>query len=389
MYRVMNKTKQTDKTIKICLASMSAYPLLSGEKPKSVEGPDVFQVLLAKELIKHNFNVTFITHNESKVPIEYIKGIEVINIHRDNYCLSKINTVLNIFRTWNAMRKAKVHIYIQRGGIAGFFSPFCKLVNKKYICCIASDALVNRELIDRKIEGFNLPKFSMVTIGYWLDIKLADAVIVQNEYQRTMLKKNFGRDGMLIKTPFPLTERRMPEKAKPSVVLWVVAMAEVKQPELFVKLAEAIPEARFQMIGGHSGNQELYDKIKESSKRISNFEFLGVIPFHEVNKYFSRASILVNTSMFEGFPHAFIQAWMHYVSVVSLNADPDELICKNKMGFHSKTFDRLVEDVKILLKGEQLREEMGRNARQYVEKEHDLTKIIGKYIELFDRMSGF
>ena len=166
-------------------------------------------------------------------------------------------------------------------------------------------------------------------------------------------------------------------------------MAEVKQPELFVRLAEAIPEARFQMIGGHSGNQEFYDRIKEKSKRIPNFEFLGVVPFNEINEYFSRASILANTSMFEGFPHSFIQAWMHYVPVVSLNADPDELLCKNGLGFRSKTFDQLIEDVKTLLKDEALREEMGVNGREYVEREHDIKKSIEKYIELFNSISEF
>lgn len=104
-------------------------------------------------------------------------------------------------------------------------------------------------------------------------------------------------------------------------------MAEVKQTELFAKLAEAIPEARFQMIGGSSGNHDLYDIMKKCSKRISNFEYLDVIPFHKINEYFSKASILVNTSMFESFPNTFIQAWMNYVPVVSLNADPDDIIC--------------------------------------------------------------
>jgi glycosyltransferase involved in cell wall biosynthesis len=178
----------------------------------------------------------------------------------------------------------------------------------------------------------------------------------------------------------------MPEKANPPIVLWVGAMAEVKQPELFVRLAEAIPEARFQMIGGHSGNQEFYDGIKENSKRIPNFEFLGVIPFNEIDEYFSRASILVNTSMFEGFPHAFIQAWMHYVPVVSLNADPDELLCKKGLGFRSKTFDQLIEDVKTLLHDEALREEMGVNGRKYVEREHDIVENIREYIKVLEHV---
>jgi len=383
---VINQTEQVDKTRKICFVALGAYPLLSGKNPKNVIGPDVHQAILAKELIKHNFKITFITYDEGRAPIEYIDRVKIVTICKDASRLKMLNMILKVFRIWNAMRKANAHIYYHAGGMAGVVSPFCRLIKRKYIYDIASDALVNRKIITKKIREFSRSIFSLGAFGNWLDIKLADAIIVQSEFQKMMLKKNFGKDGMIIKMPFPLTERGMPEKANPPVVLWVGAMAEVKQPELFLKLAEAIPEARFQMIGGHSGNQELYDKIKESSKRILNFEFLGVIPFHEINEYFRQASILVNTSMFEGFPHAFIQAWMHYVPVVSLNADPDELICKNKIGFHSMTFNQLVRDVERLLKNEQLCEERGRNARQYVEREHDITNNIREYIKVFDHV---
>ena len=391
---VAKKIKQAGKTVRICFVG-SAYSssLLAEKAPVNVVGPDVFQVILAKELIKHGFKVAIITYDEGRggAPVERINGIDVVKIRRDNYRISKIDAILNILRTWDAMKKAKANIYLQRGGITGFFSPFCKLMNKKYVRLIASDALVNRELIDRNIKEFNLSKHSIGTFGYWLDLKLADAVIVQNEYQREMLNKNFGEECVLIKKPVPLTEWGMPEKANPPIVLWVGSMADVKQPESFVKLAEAIPEGRFQMIGGCSpDNQELYNGIKEKSKRIPNFEFLGVIPFHKVNEYFSRASILVNTSLFEAYPpYAFIQAWMNYTPVVSLRDNSDEIIRRYKLGFHSKTFNQLVEDAKTLLRREQLREKMGRNGRQYVEKEHDIKNIIGKYIELFDRMVNF
>ena len=383
-----NKITQAGKDIKkICFVALAySYSLLTGKNPKKVVGPDVHQVILARELIKYGFKITFITYDEGGAPVEYIDGIKIIKVHNSTYRLNILNIVLKVFRVWNAMRKANAHIYYHAGGMAGVVSPFCKLIRRKYIYEIASDALVNRVHVTRKIKEFNRFKFSIGTFGNWLDIKLADAIIVQSEYQKKMLKKNFGRDGILIKMPFPLTKGEMPEKANPPVVLWVGGMAEVKQPELFVKLAEAIPEARFQMVGGHSGNQELYDRIKESSKRVSNFEYLGVIPFHKINEYFSRSPILVNTSMFEGFPHAFIQAWMHYVPVVSLNADPDELICEKKLGFHSKTFNQLVEDVKTLLENEGLRKQMGENSRQYVENEHNITNIIREYIKVFEHL---
>jgi len=378
---------QNSKVIKICFVAPSAYPLLAGKNPKNVIGPDVHQVILAQELIKHDFKITFITNNEGEAPIEYINGIEVIKIQQDGCRLRILNIVLKVFRIWNAMRKAKANIYFHHGGGTGVVLPFCLMMKKKFVFHIGSDGLVNRKLINRDIKEFSRSKFSLDTIGNWLDIRLANATIIQNEYQREMLKKNFGKEGFLIKKPFPLKEQEITEKSKPPIVLWVGAMAEVKQPELFVKLAEAIPEARFQMIGGHSGNQELYDMIKESAKKSNNFEYLDVIPFDEIDKYFSQASILVNTSMFEAYPsYAIIQAWMNYAPVVSINDNSDEIMCKYNMGFQSKTLNQLIKDVRILLNNKALRDEMGLNGRKYVEREHSLYKIVKEYIKLFNNI---
>ena len=42
--------------------------------------------------------------------------------------------------------------------------------------------------------------------------------------------------------------------------------------------------------------------------------------------------------------------------------------------------------MKRLFKNEALREEMGMNGKEYVEREHDITQIVGDYIKLFYRI---
>jgi glycosyltransferase involved in cell wall biosynthesis len=365
----MNKTKQTNGKIKICFVALSAYPLLAGKSIKRIIGPDVHTILLAKELLKHNFEITFITYSDGGTPIEHIDGIEIIKTYRED---AHLNKVLKAVCIWRAMKKANAPIYYHHGGAAGVVSLFCRVMRRKLVWHIAHNRFVTREPKDFSL----LERFSS-----WLDIKLADAIVVQSEFQRAMLKKKFDKDSVLIKNHFPLIGRGILEKAKPAIVLWVGTMADTKQPELFPKLAEAIPEASFQMIGGPSTDLGPYKRAKECSKRILNLKFLGFI--QSIDEYFSRAAILVNTAKSEGFPYAFIQAWMNYTPVISLHSDPDGIIYKYNMGFHSKTFDQLVEDVKTLLNNEALREEMGVNGREYVEREHDITKIISKHIEVF------
>lgn len=379
----MNKNKRANECKRICIVALGAYPLLKGIKTKNIIGPDVHQVILAKKFVENGFNVSIIAYGQEGMPIEFINKIKVIKIKCANNYFSILNILVKSIRIFNAMYKANAHIYFQAGGIPCIVSIFCKLMGRKYVYENASDALVDRKLVNKKIGQFSRSMLSIQAIGYWFDINLADAIIVQNKNQMRMLQKNFNREGILINISIPLQKKY--EKVDPPIVLWVGSVADVKQPELFVNLAKAIPSARFQMIGGHSSNQEeLYNIIKKSAKNVSNLELIGVVPFDEIDEYFGRSSILVNTSMFEGFPNAFIQAWMHCVPVISLNADPNELICKKKIGFHSSTFEQMVIDLKKLISDREMRLEMGENGRRYIESNHDINEIILEYKMVFN-----
>jgi glycosyltransferase involved in cell wall biosynthesis len=365
-------------TKKLCFVSLSSYPLLGEETLGYIGGAEVQQVLLAIELIKHSYKVTFITYSDGQPSMERASDIEIIKVYKREDA-ANLSLLVKAWVLWRAMKKADADIYFHEAGAAAVVSLFCFLRRKKIIYYIPSDLNVSRELASANESLYH-------RIANWLDIKLADIVICQSEFQRERLKDNFGREGCIIKNAFSLSKEPMPEKARPPVVLWVATIREVKQPELFLKLAEAIPEARFQMIGGPGSGLEFYNSVEESATRMPNLEFLGFVPFHEVDEYFKRASIFVNTSKYEGFSNTFIQAWMHCVPVVSLHSDPDGIISKYRLGFHSKTLEQLVEDIKTMLANQALRQEMGENGRRYVEREHNIASVVGKYIEVFTHL---
>lgn len=363
---------------KVCFVSLSSYPTLTEKNLGYVGGAEVQQVFLAKELVKHSYKVSFITYGDEQTSTEYVGDIEVIKVYRQEDA-SRLSLVTKVRSIWKAMRKANADIYFHEAGAAGVVSLFCFLQRKKFIQYIPSDANVSKELAFPNWRFYH-------RIANRLDIKRANAVVAQSEFQKEMLEKNFGRESNIIKNAFPLPAREMPQKTNPPVILWVATIGEVKQPELFLKLAEAVPEASFQMIGGGGNDLELYNKVKKSSTKITNLDFLGFVPFHIINEYFERASIFINTSKIEGFPNTFIQAWMNYTPVVSLNSDPDEIICKYRLGFHSKTFDQLVKDTRTLLQNPSLRKELGENGRRYVEKEHNISNVVDSYIEIFNKL---
>jgi len=68
--------------------------------------------------------------------------------------------------------------------------------------------------------------------------------------------------------------------------------------------------------------------------------------------------------------------------VVSLNIDPDEMICQKKLGLHSKTYEQMIKDINTFMTNDSLRHEMGMNAKKYVEENHDINKITDQFIDL-------
>ncbi|MFC2048358.1 hypothetical protein ACFLSK_02880 [Chloroflexota bacterium] len=72
---------------KICFVALVGYPLLSGKAPENIMGPSVHQVLLARELVKYDFDVSYIAYNEGGPLVEHIDGIKIIK----TYCLRDVS----------------------------------------------------------------------------------------------------------------------------------------------------------------------------------------------------------------------------------------------------------------------------------------------------------
>jgi len=371
---------------KICFVSIASYPLIAGKNTGIFGGAELQQVLLARELIKNDFDVSFVVLDHGQKPFEVIDGIKIFKTFRDDRA-GILNYYPKLRSIWVALKQANGDIYYQRsaGYITGIVALFCLLKKKRFVYSISSQSDVDGTHIkDSYLKSVSPLADSLHKHLYKFGIKNAHCIIAQNKYQQELLKKNFNKNSIVIKSGHTLPKRQ--KKDVPPFVLWVSRMANLKQPELFLKLAKAIPTAKFQMIGGHSGDKQFYEQIKNSANKIPNLDFLGFVPYKEVDQYFDLASIFVNTSTLEGFPNTFIQVWARYIPVVSLNVDPDGIICKYKLGFHSKMFEQMVEHVKLLLEDEKLREERGMNGRKYVEKEHDIKGIVKDYIMLFDKL---
>jgi glycosyltransferase involved in cell wall biosynthesis len=219
-------------------------------------------------------------------------------------------------------------------------------------------------------------------------IRNVDEIVAQTHDQRQALRENFGRDCVVIRNGHPVPEPPF-EKKNPPIVLWVSNVKPVKRLELFLDLARDLRDtpARFVYVGRPADNK-FYSVPEEKLNHSGNVTYLGELPYEETNELIAGASVLVNTSVSEGFPNTFVQAWLRETPVVSLDVDPDRLLQTEGIGYCSGSAEKLAGDVKALLEDTAKRRQMGERARRYAVEHHDITRIGKSYLDLFQRLRG-
>jgi len=139
----------------------------------------------------------------------------------------------------------------------------------------------------------------------------------------------------------------------------------MKNPFEFIKLANDLKgtQYHFLMIGRPPGGkfEEQFFRALEGS----NVKYLGELSNEEVNKILCKARIFCCTSFGEGFPNTFLQAWMRKVPVVSLYVDPDDLIGRYRLGYHSKSYESLKMDTLNLITNPSILQNMAENVRKF------------------------
>jgi glycosyltransferase involved in cell wall biosynthesis len=343
-----------------------------------------YQVQLLLEHIyqkKKNYEIHFLCR---RTPEQPVKNQFIWKIGSEEG-LSKYWTFIDFKRIYRTLRKIKPDLIYQNVGCAhtGIAAWYAMYNNSKLIWHIASDFDLKPDLAD-SYKSRIISSIDRIFLNY--GIKKSHLIAGQTMYQSKLLKQKFARVcDAFVPIGHPLPEE-VAEKGEKVRVLWVASLKPLKQPEIFTKLAILLsnrPNVEFVMMG-HPSTGKWFSGILEKIKSVSNLRYVGLLSQDEVNKQLSEGHILVNTSRYEGFSNTFIQAWMREVPVVSLNVDPDDILIRKKIGFHSRNFGQLINDVRTLVSDTALRNRMGKKARQYALENHTIDKMAESLISLFD-----
>ena len=370
--------------MKVCFFSPAAYGYFNPDGDKWAGGAETQQVLIARHMVSRGIDVSFIVGDYGQADVEIHEGITVIKSFAPFKGNRKLRFLPDMHRIRRAMEIADADVYNQRSTsfYTGQLAWFASRMGKAFTFSIGSDYNCYRDCLGRLV--WPIPYL------YRYGVRKADAIIAQTEKQRTLLNANFDTDSVLIRNGIEIDEGSARADNKPASgrpeILWVGSFRRLKRPELLLELARRVPEADFTMLGGLKLEESYAAEVIREAETIDNLTFAGFIHPNDIDEYYCRAYIYVNTSSLEGFPNTYLHSWRNGLPVFTMEIDPDSIIADNNIGFKAGNFERLVTEVKSIVADPARREAMSSQALDYVRKYHDIREKGDQYIELFERL---
>jgi Glycosyl transferases group 1 len=320
--------------MKICFVAPHIYPLIAGlQNYTQIGGAELQQTMIARGMVEKGLDVSIITLDHGQPFLTDFNGIRVIKTFKSHEGILGLRFFYpRLFKIIKALTVANADIYYVRCAsyLVGIVTLFGKLFNKKVIYAAGHDTdfIPGNYLIALKRDKFL----------YEMGLKRVYRIIVQTNQQMHLLSDNFGKDGELVRN-FTSQQAKQIDFEHRNITLWVSTIREWKRPMLFLELAKKYPNKKFVMIGGPAaGNEDLYKQIKSKAESIDNLELKGFLPLNITEEYFDQCAVFVNTSINEGFPNTYIQAWRRGIPCLSF-FDPDNVINTFSLGQTAKTED--------------------------------------------------
>lgn len=357
---------------------------------QKIGGAELQAYYIAQELLRRKWEVFYVCEKrdpKSFVGEKKFNGIEIVRIPRQRHYMRWAN--------YKALERVvkEIHadIWYCRSSLE-YPAAIAKLARRwggRSVWAISHDSQTkilkprSANAIARIIERFSIYLFVR-------NIQDIDRVLAQNRVQQENLKKNYGFDAPILYNAHPKPER-LQKATTPyggALVVWIARLQSWKCPEKFIDLAKqssGLP-ARYVMVGP-TVQEELAELARKSTETLPNFSYEGEYTVDQVNELLQRARVFVNTSLAEGFPNTFIQAWSRGVPVVSMGVDPDELIKRHGLGVVVSNVEEMKAAVSRLVTDDRHWKEHSERCRTFTEDKFSIQHMVDRLLQMVETSS--
>ncbi|MCG6959534.1 glycosyltransferase family 4 protein [bacterium BMS3Abin03] len=142
-----------------------------------------------------------------------------------------------------------------------------------------------------------------------------------------------------------------------------------------IEACSKLDSIRLTLIGDGPQRIELERIAHENQIKVT---FLGVIPHNQIPYHLNISDLFILPSIFEGHPKALIEAMACGIPVIGTDVPGiREVIDHGKTGWLCNTDpDSISEAIKAVINDQELKQELGNNAREYVQENFSLEKVL-------------
>ena len=223
----------------------------------------------------------------------------------------------------------------------------------------------------------------------------ASSVVMQTNDGIEWLNKSIkSSKGIVIENPvihpLPIPEKRDKFITNKKIILAVARLSNEKNFSLIIdsfnKLHKDNPEWDLVILGDGPEKNQILNKIDKLDLK-ERVHLMGRSP--DPDFWYSKASIFVMYSKFEGFPNALVEAMAYGLPVISSNCKtgPKDIITHMKDGLLvplSSEPNLLTDSIEILIKDSVLRSRLSSQAT-FVKEKFALNQVHQKWLKLFEK----
>ncbi len=362
----------------VCLVAPFAWPVFSGDPSiQVVGGAEVQQSILARLFVDNGYRVTMVCQDFGQPDGVEVDGVLVRKVFAGDEGIPVLRFVHpRLTRMWRVLREVDADVYYYRSASmwVGILDAVCRRHGKRLVYAGASDP-------DFEPGAGGQIRFARDRWLFRRGVEGAHAIIAQNPAQVESVRRHYGREAVHIPSCFVPPARA--GAAERDRVLWVAMLRRTKRPELFLELARRLPQYRFAMVGGAAlDDAPFHARIEAEARALPNVEFTGFLPLAETERWFDRARVLVNTSLYEGMPNTFLQAWARGVPSVST-------VDVGTPANHSvRDLDELARALERLLADPAAWREASARCRAHFARTHAPEETMARYARVFSQVTG-
>ena len=307
--------------MKFLFLSSFAHLALDPEATRVSGGAELQVALLARELAARGHGAVIVGADHGQPRARVFEGVRCLTGGRF-HTGGLLDTAAALPAVFGAIKRERPDYLVVRGWTTWLFLLLAarRISGVRLIFQCSLDTELNGEF--RRANPFRGALFEA-------GVRRADARFAMSETQRS-LYQNRGLDCALYRN-LVLPRTAPPPTVKDIDLLWIARCQAIKRPHHFLDLAEALPSARCAMICPRE-DAALWTSVQTRAARLANVEFHEHVPYREAQTFFDRAELFVNTSSWEGFANAFIQAGQGGAAILSLSVNSDDVLTRFDAG---------------------------------------------------------